>query len=66
MPQHHKNAFDYIVDNVQYTTGQQSSIRSCYQTLAYSLETQLISGPEKSVAMRKLLESYDAAMRSSA
>lgn len=42
--------------------GPQSNLRSMYQGLFFNLES-LPNGPEKSVAMRKLLESMDAALR---
>ena len=41
---------------------QQHSLQMQYQSFAYNLDN-IRSGPEKSVALRKLLESFDAAMR---
>lgn len=35
-----------------------------FSQLAHELEDRLLPGPEKSVALRKLLESKDAAVRS--
>jgi hypothetical protein len=43
-------------------TGVQPQIRSQFQSMFWNLE-QLPDGPEKSVALRKLLESMDAALR---
>lgn len=40
-------------------------ISSCFRAFAYTLDTHLPSGAEKSVALRKLLEAKDAAVRAS-
>jgi hypothetical protein len=38
-------------------------VSKMFHTLAYALERELPDGPEKSVALRKLLEGKDAAVR---
>ena len=48
--------FDHLPENLQEVS------QSFYQ-MAHHLERDLPTGPEKSVALRKLLESKDAAVR---
>lgn len=61
---YHMNPNDYIQKNIFAYTGNQQQVHQLYQRFANELDNMLYSGPEKSVAMRKLLESFDAAMRS--
>jgi len=48
--------FDHLPDNLKV-------VSSHFWELACHLEATLPTGPEKSVALRKLLESKDAAVR---
>jgi hypothetical protein len=49
--------YDHLPENLR------GASKAFYQ-LAHDLEANLPAGPEKSVALRKLLESKDAAVRS--
>jgi len=62
MAEYHKpiNQYFYKIN----CTGNQSMVMNAYSGLANNMDSQLRAGPEKSVALRKLLESFDAAMRS--
>ena len=60
----HLKPSDYIYNNLSAYTGNQQQVHQYYKTMANDLELALYDGPEKSVAMRKLLESFDAAIRS--
>lgn len=59
--QYHKDITMYFNVQTHYNQ-QQQAMSAQYQTLSYSVDA-MPSCPERSVAMRKLLESYDAAMR---
>jgi len=48
--------FDHLPDHLQ-------GVSRAFRELAYELEERLGSGPEKSTALRKLLEAKDAAVR---
>ena len=48
--------WDHLPDNLQY-------VSRPFQTLAFFIEESVPRGPEKSVALRKLLEAKDAAVR---
>lgn len=63
MSQFHLKPSDYIHKHISAYTGNQQQVHQYYKTMANDLELALYNGPEKSVAMRKLLESFDAAMR---
>jgi len=47
-------------------SGNQYTVQLAYYQLSNHMNSLLIEGPEKSVALRKLLESFDAAMRAAA
>lgn len=49
-------AFGHLKPELQY-------ISEKFYHLAHAIEAELPAGPEKSVALRKLLESKDAAVR---
>lgn len=51
--------------NYSHLSSTQKKISSWFYALAWDLENTLPVGPEKSVALRKLLEAKDAAVRSS-
>lgn len=51
--------------NYSHLPSVQKEISSWFYALAWDLENSLPAGPEKSVALRKLLEAKDAAVRSS-
>lgn len=51
--------------NYSHLSSVQKEISSWFYALAWDLENSLPAGPEKSVALRKLLEAKDAAVRSS-
>lgn len=48
--------YDHLPEKLQ-------GVSRAFGELAYAIEVQLPSGPEKSVALRKLLEAKDAAVR---
>ncbi len=50
--------FTHLPENIQ-------EVSAPFAALAHDLEALLPGGPEKSVALRKLLESKDAAVRAS-
>lgn len=61
MPPYHKDISLYFSPAPPPNPSQQA-MQGLYQTFMYQVNS-IPAGPEKSVAMRKLLESYDAAMR---
>lgn len=61
---YHMSAYDHII-LIRTYTGNQHTVHTAYMSLANQIDSQVVNGPEKSVAMRKLLESLDAAMRAS-
>ena len=61
MPPYHKEISLYFGSNPSHNQMQQQ-LQNQYQTFSYHLDG-MQQGPEKSVAIRKLLESFDAAMR---
>lgn len=61
MPPYHKDITLYF-QNQSHFNPMQQQLQNQYQTFSYQVDG-MQNCPEKSVAMRKLLESFDAAMR---
>lgn len=61
MATYHKDIILYFQNQPSFNNAQQN-LQGQYQTFAYTVNG-MVSCPEKSVALRKLLESFDAAMR---
>lgn len=61
MAPYHKDISMYFSNQTHFNPPQQT-LQGQYQNFMYTVNG-MPTGPEKSVAMRKLLESFDAAMR---